>query len=63
VALFTAEYAVAGAAEVPLHTVAVSTIRVHALGAVFEGWSLRWWWGAGAARTALHADLMPVVHG
>ncbi len=35
--LFTAEYAVGGAAGVPLHTVAVSTIGVYALVAVFEG--------------------------
>ncbi|MGH3945481.1 MAG: energy-coupling factor ABC transporter permease [Pseudonocardiaceae bacterium] len=35
--LFTAEYAVGGAAGVPLRTVAVSTIGVYALVAVFEG--------------------------
>jgi cobalt/nickel transport system permease protein len=35
--LFTAEYAVGGAAGVPLHTVAVSTVGVYALVAVFEG--------------------------
>ncbi|MGQ0718029.1 MAG: energy-coupling factor ABC transporter permease [Pseudonocardiales bacterium] len=35
--LFTAEYAVGGAAGLPLHTVAVSTIGVYALVAVFEG--------------------------
>jgi len=35
--LFTAEYAVGGAAGVPLRTVAVSTIGVYAVVAVFEG--------------------------
>lgn len=35
--LFTAEYALGGAAGVPLHTVAVSTIGVYALIAVIEG--------------------------
>lgn len=35
--LFTAEYAVGGAAGVPLRTVAVSTIGVYTLVAVFEG--------------------------
>lgn len=35
--LFTAEYAVGGAAGVPLRTVATSTIGVYALVAVFEG--------------------------
>jgi len=35
--LFTAEYAIGGAAGVPLRTVAVSTIGVYALVAVFEG--------------------------
>lgn len=35
--LFTAEYAVGGAAAVPLRTVAVSTLGVYALVAVFEG--------------------------
>ncbi|HEV7451029.1 MAG TPA: energy-coupling factor ABC transporter permease [Pseudonocardiaceae bacterium] len=35
--LFTAEYAVGGAAGVPLRTVAVSTLGVYALIAVFEG--------------------------
>jgi cobalt/nickel transport system permease protein len=35
--LFTAEYAVGGAAGVPLYTVAVSTIGVYALVAVLEG--------------------------
>jgi len=35
--LFTAEYAVGGAAGVPLRTVAVSTLGVYALVAVFEG--------------------------
>ncbi|MGH3905705.1 MAG: energy-coupling factor ABC transporter permease [Pseudonocardiaceae bacterium] len=35
--LFTAEYAVGGAAGMPLRTVAVSTIGVYALVAVFEG--------------------------
>ncbi|MGH3785268.1 MAG: energy-coupling factor ABC transporter permease [Pseudonocardiaceae bacterium] len=36
-ALFTAEYAIGGAAGVPLRTVAVSTIGVYALVAVLEG--------------------------
>jgi cobalt/nickel transport system permease protein len=35
--LFTAEYAVGGAAGVPLRTVAISTIGVYTLVAVFEG--------------------------
>jgi cobalt/nickel transport system permease protein len=35
--LFTAEYALGGAAGVPLRTVAVSTIGVYALVAVLEG--------------------------
>lgn len=35
--LFTAEYAVGGAAGVPLRTVAISTLGVYALVAVFEG--------------------------
>ncbi|MGH3913295.1 MAG: energy-coupling factor ABC transporter permease [Pseudonocardiaceae bacterium] len=35
--LFTAEYAVGGAAGVPVRTVAVSTLGVYALVAVFEG--------------------------
>ncbi|MGH3992617.1 MAG: energy-coupling factor ABC transporter permease [Pseudonocardiaceae bacterium] len=35
--LFTAEYAVGGAAGVPLRTVAVSTVGVYALVALFEG--------------------------
>jgi cobalt/nickel transport system permease protein len=35
--LFTAEYALGGAAGVPLRTVAVSTIGVYALVAALEG--------------------------
>ena len=56
--LFTAEYAVGGAAGVPLHTVAVSTIGVYALVAVFEGVATAL---LVRALLALRADLVQVA--
>jgi cobalt/nickel transport system permease protein len=57
--LFTAEYALGGAAGVPLRTVAVSTIGVYALVAVCEGLVT-----ALVVRglLAVRADLVQVAH-
>ena len=58
-ALFTAEYALGGAAGVPLRTVAISTIGVYALVAVLEGLVT-----ALVVRglLAVRADLVQVAH-
>jgi cobalt/nickel transport system permease protein len=58
--LFTAEYAVGGAAGLPLHTVAVSTIGVYAVVAVFEGIGTAF---VVRALLALRADLVRVAPG
>jgi cobalt/nickel transport system permease protein len=58
--LFTAEYAVGGAAGVPLRTVAVSTIGVYAVVAVFEGIVTAL---VVRALLALRADLVRVAPG
>jgi len=58
--LFTEEYALGGAAGVPLRTVAVSTIGVYALVAVLEGLVTAL---VVRALLALRADLVQVAHG
>jgi cobalt/nickel transport system permease protein len=58
--LFTAEYAVGGAAGVPLRTVAISTIGVYAVVAVFEGIVTAL---VVRALLALRADLVRVAPG
>lgn len=59
-ALFTAEYALGGAAGIPLRTIAVSTLGVYALIAVVEGLVTAL---VVRALLALRADLVQVAHG
>ncbi len=59
-ALFTAEYALGGAAGRPLRTIAVSTLGVYALIAVVEGLVTAL---VVRALLALRADLVQVAHG